>query len=341
MSAIKISGLKLQRASGFRLGPISLELESGSRTALLGPSGCGKTTLLRCLAGLEDPDAGEVWLDGRLVTNGRVLVPPSNRRIGFVFQDGALWPHLSALEHLRFVDKTLSPDQAGSLLQQVGLAHAVDARPGRLSGGERQRLALARALAGDPQVLMLDEPLHSVDVHLRDELCLLVSRLAQARNLTLVVVTHDREEALAMVDDLVILAHGRVVESGPAAETLLQPRTAYTAAFLSRSACLPVEPGPDGKLQSPFGAFDPPTRSTRPLDLVLMPGDVRLVEDGAAPRGRVLKVTRSALGTTATVEVCGRTVVVSCGAEVRPGIDVSLALAGPPRLLPRGLPEDS
>lgn len=345
MTAIKINGLRLERPSGFCLGPISLGLKKGSRTALIGPSGCGKTTLLRCLAGLEEPDAGEVWLDDRMVTNGRVLVPPSSRRIGFVFQDGALWPHLSAVGHLRFVDPDLSQEQALALLAHVGLEREAEALPGRLSGGERQRLALARALAGKPEILMLDEPLHSVDVHLRDELCLLVRRVAEERNLTLLVVSHDRDEALAMAEDLVILSGGRVVETGPAAEKLSEPRTAYTAAFLCRSACLPTETAPDGRLSTPFGTFErPPDSNATPLCLVLMPGDARLVADaGRLPQARVLQVNRSALGTTATVELLGQTLVVPCEADVQAGIQagaqVSLELRGPPRLLPKGLPD--
>jgi iron(III) transport system ATP-binding protein len=342
MTAIKMTGLTLERRSGFRLGPISLELQEGSRTALIGPSGCGKTTLLRCLAGLEEPDAGQVWLDTRMVTNGRVLVPPSNRRIGFVFQDGALWPHLSAVQHLRFVDPNLSQDQARSLLEQVGLKNEADALPGRLSGGERQRLALARALAGKPELLMLDEPLHSVDVHLRDELCLLVRRIAEERNLTLLVVSHDRDEALAMAEDLVILAGGRVVETGPAAEKLSQPRTAYTASFLSHSACLPTEIVADGQVNTPFGAFERPRDSNgTPLCLVLMPGDARMVADaGATPQARVLQINRSALGITATVELLGQTLIVPCEASLQAGAQVSLELSGPPRLLPKGLVEE-
>lgn len=338
MTAIKISGLRLQRPTGFCLGPISLELQKGSRTALIGPSGCGKTTLLRCLAGLEDPDAGEVWLDDRIVTNGRVLVPPSHRRIGFVFQDGALWPHLSAREHLRFVDPNLSQEQARSLLEQVGLHQDADALPGRLSGGERQRLALARALAGDPEILMLDEPLHSVDVHLRDELCLLVRRVAEEQNLTLLVVSHDRDEALAMAEDLVILSRGRVVETGPAAEKLSQPLTAYTAAFLCRSACLPTETTTDGRVNTPFGTFEAPRdTNASPLCLVLMPGDARLGSDaGKSPKARVLQVHRSALGTTATVELSGQTLIVPCEEGTKVGAQVSLELNGPPRLLPKG-----
>lgn len=339
MTAIKITGLKLERPSGFCLGPISLELQRGSRTALIGPSGCGKTTLLRCLAGLENPDAGTVCLDDRVVTNGRVLVPPSSRRIGFVFQDGALWPHLSALEHLRFVDPDLSQEQALSLLKQVGLEREAEALPGRLSGGERQRLALARALAGKPEILMLDEPLHSVDVHLRDELCLLVRRIAEERNLTLVVVSHDRDEALAMAEDLVILSAGRVVETGTAAEKLSQPLTAYTATFLCRSACLPTETTADGKVKTPFGAFERPTgTNSTPLYLVVMPGDTRLLADASTPpKARVLQINRSALGTTATVELMDQTLIVPCDESIQTGAQVSLELTGPPRLLPKGL----
>ena len=175
------------------LGPIDLEIRSGSATAVIGPSGSGKTTLLRCIAGLEVPGSGRITFDGDVVSDTRTLVPAQARRIGYVFQSGALWPHLSAFRQLRFVAPNRSSDSLRGLLASVGLVDKDNRLPAQLSAGEGKRLALARAIAGDPRVLLLDEPLHSVDVHLRDELGLLVRRVGRERGLTSILVTHDRD----------------------------------------------------------------------------------------------------------------------------------------------------
>ncbi|MGA0058767.1 MAG: ABC transporter ATP-binding protein, partial [Planctomycetota bacterium] len=195
MQSLDVDQLQFRHPHGdFRLGPLDLHLPAGSRTALVGPSGCGKSTLLRLLAGLERPTSGTISIGGRVVADGpHERVSPAERKIGFVFQDGALWPHLDAVGHLRFVQPRLGDAEAVALLDRVGLADRARHRPAALSGGEAQRLSLARALAHEPEILLLDEPLGAVDVHLRDELALLVADVARDRKLTLVVVTHDRD----------------------------------------------------------------------------------------------------------------------------------------------------
>lgn len=210
MSSIEVENLVVRRRTGFVLGPMSFALPLGSRTALVGPSGCGKSTLLRCLAGLQQIDAGRISMGGRIVTNGRVLVPPEQRRIGFVFQDGALWPHMSATQHLRFANPKLTKRAAEELLERVRLEGRGDRRPGALSGGEAQRLALARALAGDPEFLLLDEPLNSVDAELRETLASLIRREAEDRGLTLLMVTHSATEAAAVADRVIAMRSGRL-----------------------------------------------------------------------------------------------------------------------------------
>ena len=343
MHSIEVDKLTFRRKEGFQLGPLSLSLEPAEKVALLGPSGCGKTTFLRLLAGLEPADSGSICFGDRLVTEGRRLTPPSERRIGFVFQDGALWPHLTAIEQLRFADPKLSRSGALELLERVGLKPHANRRPQKLSGGEQQRLALARALVGAPALLMLDEPLHSVDVHLRDDLSLLIRRLADERGLGLIVVTHDREEALAMADRLVILRAGRIVEQAPASELLSHPKTAFSASFLCRAVCFeatPVTTGePAGCFQTIFGALPGPNgRATRPLVLALLPGDLRLaVAEGAhTAQGRVLQVAPGENGLMATVELEGRSVRVPCPPDLpplSPGSAIALELSGAPRFL--------
>lgn len=339
MATFTLHDLVLTRSKGgFALGPVDLELDAGARTALVGPSGSGKTTLLRLLAGLEHPDRGTIHLDGTLWTEGRRLaVPAAARGIGFVFQDGALWPHMSALQHLRFVAPRASRAQALDLLGRVGLGDFTDRRPEGMSGGERQRLALARALAGKPRVLLLDEPLHSVDVHLRDELSLLIRSVAAEHDVGLIVVTHDRRDAFAMATRIVVLHQGRVIESGVAVDLARAPRTAFTAAFLGAATCIPVQRGSNGHVLSPFGPLPAPERRDD-LVLALLPDDVRLVARDEGPvRGRVLRVVPDGAGLIASVQLGDHVVQARCragdAAVPADGQEIGLALAGAPRLL--------
>ncbi len=338
MTTIRATDLALERQSGFRLGPLSLDVASGSKTALIGPSGSGKTTLLRCLAGLERPAQGTIQFGDRLMNSPRAFVQPRERKIGFVFQDGALWPHLTAERQLRFVEPSLTRTSAIDLLERVGLAHLADRRPSQMSGGESQRLALARALAGEPHVLMLDEPLHSVDVHLRDELALLIRRVAEEANLTLLVVTHDREEAFAIADELIVLLDGQVVESGSVTKLLREPCTAFGAKFLCRASSLPASREADGRLRTAFGLHEAPdTLGTGPMSLVLLPGDVVLSEAADSPKGRVLQVIpgfHRGGEAIATVELAGMPVQVACSETVQPGGILALGLRGAARFLP-------
>lgn len=219
---------------GFVIDDVSLELPDRSFTVLLGPSGSGKTTLLRLLAGLERPDRGRILRDGADVTD----LPAEARGIGFVFQDGALFPHLDVLANVAFglrvrgVPRLAAHGRAAEALAQVGLADKSARRIDNLSGGERQRVALARALAPRPQVLLLDEPLANLDRTLREELRGQLRRLHDQLGLTTVLVTHDRDEALALADRIVVVRDGRVVEQGEPRALFREPRTAFTAALL-------------------------------------------------------------------------------------------------------------
>lgn len=335
MTSIEIRDLRYERSSAFRLGPLSLSLASGSRTAFVGPSGCGKTTLLRCLAGLETPAGGTLRFDGELIFGEGADTPPEQRRIGFVFQDGALWPHKSAIAQIRFVAPSLGRRGARELLAQVGLEGKEKRRPSQLSGGERQRLALARALAGEPRVLVLDEPLASVDVHLRNELALLVRRVAEERSLTVLVVTHDRDEALAMADDVVVLRDGQLVESGSAVDLLRAPETSFAASFLCRATCWPLQDAVDGRIATPFGSVPQNGVPGRELELVVLPGEARVAggQDGVV--GRVLRRLPQPGELRALVEVGGRSLEATCdeGVDLAPGREVRVALPGSPRLL--------
>jgi len=200
---------------------VSLEGNAGESVVIVGPSGSGKTTLLRIIAGLETPDDGDVWLDSRHVSSpGHILVPPHGRRIGFVFQDLALWPHMTVRDHLEFVLKAagVSPrtraDRVRDTLTLVRIAEMVGRYPHQLSGGEQQRVALARALVGRPRLLLLDEPLSSLDPELRTVLRTELLDLKSAFDVTMIYVSHDPEDAAVLADRVIHMHAGRVVGPG-------------------------------------------------------------------------------------------------------------------------------
>jgi iron(III) transport system ATP-binding protein len=220
---------------------VSLTVLPGQTVVLLGESGCGKTTTLRCLAGLEAATAGQIHIDGALVDDGRRQTPPEARRVGMVFQNYALWPHMSALKNVAFAGQrefrgrgvsASSREQAVDLLKTVGLSDKADRLPGQLSGGQQQRVALARALAGDVRLLLMDEPLSALDQSLREGLRLELRAQIKRSGLACVYVTHDQQEALAMADVLVVMRAGRIEEIGNPQDIYENPRTAFGAGFL-------------------------------------------------------------------------------------------------------------
>jgi len=217
-TALSARGISKRFGSHQALDGVSIEVLPGACVVVLGASGCGKTTLLRVIAGLETPDTGEIWLGGTRVTDaGRNLVAPHERRIGFVFQDLALWPHLSVRQNLEFVLEAQRVPPAArtarveEALRIVRIETLVDRHPHELSGGEQQRVALARSLVGEPRILLLDEPLSSLDPELRSTLRQELARLQHALKLTTVYVTHDREDASALADSIVEMRAGRIV----------------------------------------------------------------------------------------------------------------------------------
>jgi iron(III) transport system ATP-binding protein len=219
---VSVRTLAKRFGSHLALSDVSVEVASGEFVVIVGPSGCGKTTLLRLIAGLEVPESGEVWLEGRRVSGPRRrLVPPHERGIGFVFQDLALWPHMRVRQNLEFVlasgrmprsDRFPRVREALALVRVEALA---DRYPHELSGGEQQRVALARALVGRPGLLLLDEPLSSLDPELRDALRAELLRLREAAGVTAVYVTHDREDAAVLADRVIEMRAGRIIRSSP------------------------------------------------------------------------------------------------------------------------------
>jgi len=212
---------------------VALDAADGETVAVLGPNGAGKSTLLSVAAGLLQPDSGRVVLDGVELTGPGVWVPPHARRIALLAQDPLLFPHLSALENVAFgprsrgTQRRTAREQARTWLEDVGVADLADRRPGQLSGGQAQRVAVARALAADPRVLLLDEPMAALDVAVRPALRQSLRRVLADR--TVVLVTHDVLDALLLADRVVVVDGGRVVEAGPTTDVLTRPRSPFAA----------------------------------------------------------------------------------------------------------------
>jgi iron(III) transport system ATP-binding protein len=219
---------------------LDLHVEPGSLVALLGPSGCGKTTALRLVAGFDRPDAGSVEIDGTVVAGPGVHVPPQQRRVGVVPQEGAVFPHLSVRANVGFgLDRRARRSgQVDAMLALVGLGDLGERMPHELSGGQLQRVALARALAPQPSVLLLDEPFTALDTALRASVREEVRRVVAAAGATTLLVTHDQEEALSMADEVAILVDGRVAQQGPPAQVYERPADPRVASFLGDAVWL-------------------------------------------------------------------------------------------------------
>ncbi|MET3663068.1 ABC transporter ATP-binding protein [Aquamicrobium ahrensii] len=241
---------KLQKSFGgfHAVQGVSLDVAEGELVTLLGPSGCGKSTTLRCIAGLEDPTGGEIWLGNNCVYSGarRLNLPPEGRRIGMVFQSYALWPHMTVAENVAYpllrqkISKSERETRAIQALEMVSLTNAKDSSPGRLSGGQQQRVALARALASQCQILLFDEPLSNLDVRLREQLRGEIRDLQRRLGITAIYVTHDQSEALAISDRIVVMNKGKIVQvDGPDA-LYTRPRTQFAARFLGSVNLLPA-----------------------------------------------------------------------------------------------------
>jgi iron(III) transport system ATP-binding protein len=228
--AVSVRDVSKRFASHQALDSVTLEIALRESVVIFGPSGCGKTTLLRLIAGLEIPDSGEIWLgDIQASGPGRSLLPPYRRLIGFVFQDLALWPHLTVAGNLQFVLEGLSVprtergrriDEALKLVRIDGFAARY---PHELSGGEQQRVALARALVGTPRLLLLDEPLSSLDAELRAAMRTELARIQRTLELTTIYVSHDREDAAVLADRVIQMRAGRIVTAAANRRTVERP----------------------------------------------------------------------------------------------------------------------
>ena len=236
-----------------RFGPVaavddlSLEVADGEFVALLGPSGCGKTTLLRLIAGFEQVDAGTIRIGGAVVSAPGTHVPAERRRVGIVFQSYALWPHMSVGRNVGYpleVARVRGADYRGRVdraLKMVGLADYIDRRPAQLSGGQRQRVALARCLVMEPSLVLLDEPLANLDVHLRASMQDEFLRLHRSTGATRLYITHDQAEAMALADRVVVMDGGRMIQADAPRRLYHEPLTPMVASFIGEGSVVPCE----------------------------------------------------------------------------------------------------
>ncbi|WP_138160479.1 ABC transporter ATP-binding protein [Peptoniphilus catoniae] len=223
------------------LKDINLEIKEGEFISLLGASGCGKTTLLKIIAGFEGIDSGEVIKDGRIfVKNNEVFLPPQDRNLNMVFQQFALWPHMNVKEHLEYAvkgrnKKSNADEEINRMIDIVGLKGFEKSYPDDLSGGQKQRVALARALITRPEIILMDEPLSALDANLRIEMRKFIKEIHDKFKSTIIYVTHDQGEALAMSDRIVILKNGIIEQEGSPFEIYESPKTEYVAKFVGKS----------------------------------------------------------------------------------------------------------
>ena len=247
-AGLALEGLGKRFGDTESVSDVTLRVGPGELMALLGSSGAGKSTILRCIAGHLEPDAGEVWIGGERMDQA----PPEKRNVGMVFQSYALFPHLNVRRNVAFgperrgASRSEAAELADEMLDRVGLLELGDRYPRQISGGEQQRVAVARALAIRPEVLLLDEPLSSLDQTLRRELRSLLRRLQQSFGATTVWVTHDQEEALTVADRVAVLDRGRLQQVGTPLELHTRPANTFVASFVGKMNLLPATPEAGG-----------------------------------------------------------------------------------------------
>ena len=282
---LSLEDLTLAYGDTVAVDALNLEIAEGELVTLLGPSGCGKTTTMRAIAGLLKPRAGRIRLDGADITR----VPANKRAVGLVFQSYALFPHLNVFENVAFGLKLKRiagaelETRVASALQSVGLAAFRARRPAELSGGQQQRVALARAMVMAPKVLLLDEPLSNLDARLRLEMRTELQRVQRQTGTTMIFVTHDQAEALALADRIIVMQGGRIEQAGPPEEIYNRPQSAFVADFVGFENVFALD---GGSIVTPAGNVPLPDAPADAAGLAWRPGMVRL---GEGPfRGEVL-----------------------------------------------------
>lgn len=310
MYAIELQGVNKNYAGAAipAIKDLTLRVSSGDIVTLLGPSGCGKTTTLRLIGGFERPDSGRVSLGGRVVSDVSTWVPPERRGIGMVFQDYALFPHLSVVDNVGFACRNMT-HRVKEVLQLVGLEHLANRYPHELSGGQQQRVALARALASQPVVILFDEPFSNLDADLKAQMRVEVKQILKTAGATAVFVTHDQKDALAISDQIVVMKDGVVQQQGTPREIYQFPENEFVATFVGESNILPGVIAPDGSgVTTPLGTFScHHTHCKKAGDIVQLSIRPESLEYDPAGliEGRVVEYSYSGQSIDARIEVLG------------------------------------
>ncbi|EJN6827471.1 ABC transporter [Vibrio cidicii] len=267
--ALSIRNLTCQYDQQTILESLSLHVEPGQIVCLLGASGCGKTTLLKAIAGLLPLSAGEMCLNGVTIDNGQHWLPPEQRNIGMIFQDYALFPHLTVADNVGFGLKGFSQQEKQSrvaeMLDLVHLSAFAQRYPHQLSGGQQQRVAIARSLAYKPDLLLLDEPFSNIDTQVRHELIGEIRKLFKAQGVTAIFVTHSREEAFAFADKMAVMNHGVIEQYGTASELYYQPSSKFVADFLGGGSYLPATRLSESEFETQLGVVE--AQAQQPIEL--------------------------------------------------------------------------
>ncbi|MGN2615112.1 ABC transporter ATP-binding protein [Aliivibrio fischeri] len=285
-SALSISNLTCRYHDQDILSQLSLNVEQGEIVCLLGASGCGKTTLLKSIAGLLPLSSGEMNLNGKVITDNNTWLPPEQRNIGMIFQDYALFPHLTVTQNIGFGlkdwDKKKADDKVESMLHLVHLDGFGDRYPHQLSGGQQQRVAIARALASEPDLLLLDEPFSNIDTQVRHDLIKEIRRIFKAQGVTAIFVTHSREEAFAFSDKLAVMNHGVIEQFGSSNDLYYSPNSRFVADFLGGGSYVSGTINQNGNIDTQVGFIScgrSTTEADKKAEVLLRPQNITLYRD--------------------------------------------------------------
>ncbi len=279
LAALEVSSVSRHFDTTAALQDISLSVASGEIICLVGHSGCGKTTLLKIISGIDTPDSGSVFINNQPIVNGTHFIEPEQRRVGVVFQNYALFPHLTVKQNvlfgLRKTPRATASARTDELLALVGLSHMASRYPHMLSGGEQQRVALARALAPTPDILLMDEPFSNLDQGLRQKVRSETIALLRQLGTTVIIVTHDAEEALSAGDRIILMKSGKIIQQGTAHEIYDHPNGRYAADFFCSFNAIPGTIK-NGTIETPLGTF--PVSNTElsdgPVTMYLRPSHI-------------------------------------------------------------------
>jgi iron(III) transport system ATP-binding protein len=339
VSSLEISHLKVSLGNRLILDDLSFSLAEGQIAALLGPSGCGKTTLLRSIAGLIQPSDGTIRFGKQLVSLSSLVMPSHKRKIGYVPQEGALFPHLSVADNIAFgLDRsTFTKDQirqtTKEMLNLIGLQGFENRMPSQLSGGQQTRVALARALAIKPAMVLLDEPFSALDAALRDDLRADVCDLLRKSNATAILVTHDREEALVSADVVALMRDGQIIQQGSPEAVYSTPISPAMAVSTGDALVLDASKMADGSTSYLFNQSTGTAIASG--HIVIRPEEIKIERNISAtsPKGRISKIDYYGHDAMVSIDVAGNSLKVRIPGpfDYTVGEEVSLQHAGPVR----------